>query len=299
MSIEHLRAAQLRERIVGSDLERAIGGVERAGQVADAAAVGGQQQQRRGVVGLRARRLLDHLVRLGGAAGAVVEARERVDQLEIARLGRERVLQHLLGVGAALLRDQEARERRPGRRALLGLRDLDRLAEGGLGLGVAALAGQEGRERGPAADRGVELGELRERRLGLGLPSARAQVVGEQQQRQRLIGRGVDRRLVRGAGVLGLAERRERARLQQQRLPARRLDGEDRVGALDRPLELFLLAEEQELAVAQARLDVARVEADRLLELPVGAPRVLAAEERQREPVVGGARCSDRRRARS
>ena len=100
---QHLGATQLRERVVGRDLERAVGGVERAFEVSRAAAVGGEQQERRRVVGLGARRLLDHAIGLCEATGAVVEARERIDQVQVLRFARERLEQHALRVRGPLL----------------------------------------------------------------------------------------------------------------------------------------------------------------------------------------------------
>ncbi len=196
--------------------------------------------------------------------------------------------QHHLGLVEALARVEEVGEERVGGGSPLRFRQLDGLAIGLLGLVIPlTVGGQEGREGRVGGEARLDLDEPAIQGLRLGGLVATPVIVRQQQQRRSLLGSHLHRASEGLTRLVVPLQRLESARLQHPGGRPLRLGRQHLLGLGESLLDLGLLSEQQELAVLEPRVQVARVEAHGLLKLPVGLADLLLADQGLGETVVG------------
>ena len=285
---QQLGLAQSRRGVLGRDFDRLFRRFEGTRQIAVAAAVRRQDQERLRIVRLGAGGLLDHGVGLGLVAARVIEARQCVDEIEIVGTRRDAVLQRLLGLVVVFAREVVAGDALVDVAPVLVGRDFERLQIGGLGVGVAFAIERE--ETGvEQLVRGTRIGldQLEIERLGGGAIALADVVARERADQLRLLGLEFERLLVVGLGFVGALQSFERGPVQHVAFPALRVGGDHGFAFAERLIEFFLAAEQQELAECETRVEVGPVEAHGLLQLPIRLLRLLVGHVRLGQPVVG------------
>jgi hypothetical protein len=283
---QDLGPGELRAPVVGFELQGPLDRLERARQVVQAHAIGGEHPVDLGIVGTRLGGLLHQLVGQHRVSRRAVQAGEQVDDVDGFLLGLDGPLEHRDGLVPALHPQQPGGELLVGHRPLLQLGDLEGLAQQALRALLVGTAYRAGHHRVVLVS-GERLDEILVGSHALFLPIQPRQREGHRPQALLVLGIRRDRRLVGLQPLLPAVQRREHLAPYQVCLRIARIRLDDRREQLE---GLFPLAsQDRQLAELDLRVDVGGIQTDRLAQLPEAFARLLCAEIGLRKLVVGAA----------